>query len=479
MPQFRLARAVVAACATATFAIPSSALAAQGEVGCADVDVLVTRGSAEPSGSSLALDGSGGVNGPSGVWTYIRKEMQTPTDGSTPIGQIVRTDIDYPADLPYPSSIQGSVGDSAVFKRSVRLGTFRVITYLNSEHARCPNKRFVLLGYSQGAIVIKNALTQNPNLRLWIDSVAIPELNPNVVGKVAAIGTFADVGFNQLSGWATHADTTVGTEAPAYLHHTKDDLNRGQNDGTSSRVSQVQNPRDPAALSAFTGKIRDYCLQNDFICQGSGGLNEHLYYMDPLQPAPRKNLAIFAIQQLRNKVDKQYSATCTVESSTNGAGAGTSFPATLRFEATINDRVAPGGTASMTGIASTLSFPSASAAKLRTALGGATQVTRSIIAKWLVGTPSSGSASTRLFAAFNDSTLPISGSAAFSVAIPGAGGGTPKTLSWTAPSSGRLDFAAEQSYRALFYSSGGSATLDCQMPSTATHTLPFGRIIVS
>lgn len=481
MSQFSLARALAAACAAFAVATPSAAVAAAGEVGCADVDVIVVRGSGEPSGSSLALDGSGGVNGATGVWTYIRKELQTPTDGSTPIGQIVRTDVDYPADLPFPSSGQGEVADSAVFRRSVRLGTFRVITYLNEQNARCPNKRFVLLGYSQGAIVAANAITPDLSKRVWIDNVTIPTLNASASSRVTAVGLFADVGFNQANGWATHDSTIFGTSAPAYLRDTYDDLNRGWNDGSSSHITTAPQVRDATALVGHLKKVRSYCIKDDFICQGTGGLAQHLYYMDANKPAPRRNLAIFAIQQLRNEFDKTYAGVqCTITSAPESAVVGMTETFTMRFQGTVDDRATVGTNSTTTNLRSTLSFGFNEASLLKAALGNASAIARLQVWSPLESRRGGVWQQSASYSAYTDATYPLTGG--FSASLPGGSqAGTTKTVTWTNGSAGTNDLSLSSDlYVRADAQGGGTAWLSCDLgnlPASQFAGRQFGRIV--
>lgn len=479
------ARWLAASFLALSFAAPAPALAATGEVGCADVDVLVIRGSSEPSGSSLALDGSGGVNGPTGVWTFIRKEMQTPTDGSTPIGQIVRTDVDYPADLPFPSSIQGDVADSTVFRRSVRLGTFRVITYLNSQAQRCPNKRYVLLGYSQGAIVAANAVTPDTNKRIWIDNVAIPALDPGVATKVAALGLFADVGFNQANGWAEHATTAFGASAPAYLQGTYDDLNRGWNDGNSSHITTAPQVRDVTALPDHQGKVRSYCIQNDFICQGTGGLSEHLYYMDAGLPGPRKNLAIFVVQQLRNQVDKTYAnAQCTFTQATDPAIVGMGMSLSLRFQASVVDRAVAGGNNTTSKLRATVSYNGNQASLLKVALGNPGAISKTKInlpVSYRQAVSGVTFSQTTPLDTYNDTVVPLG--SGFSVGLPGGSqANASPSADWLFVTAGPADLLLGSTFTVTVDGQGGgNAVMSCNLnnqASTAFGGRHFGRIAV-
>jgi hypothetical protein len=299
-----------------TLANVSNAAAAPEERGCAKLDVLVARGTAEPYPGSLNLDGfhpngTSDRNAPNGVWTLIRKELTNSTDPAFPslpnlqpgvpngYMSVVRTDISYPAALFTMSS-------------SVSIGTNRVVNYVNSETERCnaagTPKKFALLGYSQGALVMGNVMTP-PALRLpnGYPSGSV-ELTPAAKQAIIAVALFADAGFSSRDTYpdgtlneASHAATPL-TTGPAYMVGTYEDLDRRMNDGSYTTGAQGILWHYHARLNRFgvewAGKVRNYCIFRDPICQGgSGGFEEHLFYAGDTEA--KRNLAIFVIQKFR------------------------------------------------------------------------------------------------------------------------------------------------------------------------------------
>ena len=95
---------------------------------CADVDVSVARGTFEP--------GTLGVIVGDPVYAALQKALPGKALSAYP--------VNYPADLGEPASVQKGNAD--------------LVSHVSSQAAACPNQRFVLVGYSQGANVVDNSL---------------------------------------------------------------------------------------------------------------------------------------------------------------------------------------------------------------------------------------------------------------------------------------------------------------------------------
>lgn len=168
-------------------------------------------------------------------------------------GEAKRMDLDYPA--------TGEVREGAT------VGVRTLIDTLNVQTEACAEQRFVLLGYSQGALVIGDALTA-PEERLVGGTVGA--LSEEAAGRVLAIVLYGDPRF-------------VGSEA----------YNAGDFDPETNGLL----PRAEGALSAFSERIRDYCVARDFVCQSSRDLDEsgHVaYFTNGMQ----EDGAAFAITRL-------------------------------------------------------------------------------------------------------------------------------------------------------------------------------------
>jgi len=145
-------------------------------------------------------------------------------------------DLDYPADT--------EVREGGTHGVRQLLDTIRVQT------AQCPLQKLVLLGYSQGAFVIGDALSA-PEDRM-IGTTA-GEIDATGAAAIAAVVLYGDPRF-------------VGSEsydAGDYLVEVNGLL-----------------PRPAGALEGYTERLRDFCSAADFICQSQLDLSEdgHVSY---------------------------------------------------------------------------------------------------------------------------------------------------------------------------------------------------------
>jgi len=106
----------------ATVSAPSASAAT-----CSDVDVVAARGTFEP-GTLGAIVGDP-------VYSALQKKLTGKN--------LTSYKVNYPADLSLTSAAQGNAD---------------LVNHVNSQAAACPNQRFVLVGYSQGANVVDNSL---------------------------------------------------------------------------------------------------------------------------------------------------------------------------------------------------------------------------------------------------------------------------------------------------------------------------------
>ncbi len=135
-------------------------------------------------------------------------------------------------------------------------GVRRLIDQLNVQAEHCPDQRTILLGYSQGAFVIGDALV-GPKDRLIGETVG--ELTPQAKDQLLAVVLYGDPRF------AGGEPYDVGT--------------------FDEKVGGIL-PRHAGALAPFAERVRDYCVKNDFVCQASDSLDEkgHVaYYRNGMQ----------------------------------------------------------------------------------------------------------------------------------------------------------------------------------------------------
>ncbi|RGE17943.1 cutinase family protein [Leucobacter sp. wl10] len=151
-------------------------------------------------------------------------------------GEVQRLDLEYPADTDV--------------KEGGTVGARTLIDTLNVQAQTCEEQRFILLGYSQGALVIGDALS-SPDVRLVGQTVG--EVSEEAVERVLAIVFYGNPRF-------------VGSEPFDYGSY-------------DPRLNGIL-PRPPGSLDAYADRVRDYCVAGDFVCQSSLDLDEepHVEY---------------------------------------------------------------------------------------------------------------------------------------------------------------------------------------------------------
>jgi hypothetical protein len=170
---------------------------------CSAVTVIAARGTGEPSGTGFLLG---------------RVARQVDANVSV---RLTIVGLNYPA--------------TANFAVSSRQGIAELRRLIAAERA---GACLVLLGYSQGAIVVGDALAA---------------LGSTDAAKVRAVAMFGDPRFNSAEPY---------------------------NVGSFASNSRGVNRRPTGQLAAFRSRIQNYCNGGDTVCQGSGaqGSGSHLDY---------------------------------------------------------------------------------------------------------------------------------------------------------------------------------------------------------
>lgn len=291
---------------------------------CPVFNVVVARGTEQAAKQDEALDGKPtwtegvhriGPDAPSGIWWRIASELYFPADlpASTPRltakSQLLRTDLTYPA--------------TNFFNESTPGGTIELLRYLNRMNVHCPSTRFVLLGYSQGAMVIAEALSAPGKRKAWFGG--IDQLTTATTNAIAAVGLVANPSFNRSQSVRARSDYDQPALVGGFRDGTWPDSNKGMNDGNFNPAYSGINPRNVTAypvkalpsplwpgtsasmyvvnpaLDADTGsKVRDFCKSRDYICQ-AGNWNSSPYYHElyKSENTHRRNLAVFALEKLK------------------------------------------------------------------------------------------------------------------------------------------------------------------------------------
>lgn len=185
---------------------------------CTPYLVVTARGTAEPRKKKQLL---------SPVVRAIKKALPE---------QVATLDLDYPADTDV------NLGGT----RGARL----LLDTLNVQSEACPEQRFVLLGYSQGALIVGDALADAPSRLV---GVAAGQLSEAAADRVVAVVLYGNPRFSGAEPYASGSyDEALGGILP----------------------------REASSLDVFADRIRDFCVKTDFICQSSMDLNEkgHVAY---------------------------------------------------------------------------------------------------------------------------------------------------------------------------------------------------------
>lgn len=198
-------------------------------------------------------------------------------------GEVERLDLDYPAD--------------SDVKEGGTVGARTLIDTLNVQTDTCDEQRFILLGYSQGALVVGDALSA-PEARLVGGTVG--EVSEAAAERVFAVVFYGNPRF-------------VGSEPFDY--------------GSYSPQLNGILPRPPGSLDAYADRLRDYCVAGDFVCQSSLDLDEgpHVEYYTNGMP---QDGAAFVITRLDPPRD-----TSSSDASSTGEGDGESESETAKDEA--------------------------------------------------------------------------------------------------------------------------------------------------
>ncbi|MFF8018100.1 cutinase family protein [Streptomyces sp. NPDC007929] len=175
---------------------------------CSDVEVVAARGTFEPGTLGFI------VGDP--VYSALRK---------TAAGKNLSSyKVNYPADLSPTSAAQGNLD---------------LVNHVKSQAAACPNQKFVLVGYSQGANVVDNSIGIS-SAGAVVGSPIVATLPAAVEPKVAAVLLF----------------------------------------GNPIRAL------GKSVTGAYQSRTLDLCAEGDPVCENGGGdVGAHLSYRDDAEEA--------------------------------------------------------------------------------------------------------------------------------------------------------------------------------------------------
>lgn len=210
---------------------------------CGNIRIISARGSTEPQQGSRLL-----------------KPIGATIANAFP-GRVSYSELDYPATIKRfvpPADID--LGESP------SIGVANLVTRLNDIAGQEPGTCFVLLGYSQGAQVVGEALAP-PSRRICGQRAG--EISRLARDRITAVALFGDPRF------------TKGEPS---------------NTGTFDPAREGLFPRSPGALDQYADRLQNYCARDDVTCQGAtGNLQAHTSYFSNSMPA---EAAAFVIQRI-------------------------------------------------------------------------------------------------------------------------------------------------------------------------------------
>lgn len=236
-PRRRRVARLAASLAVAGAVVTTGGPAADAQADCSDVEVVTARGTWEPQDAAFLLP-------------QVADRIESGLTGMS----VSVYDVRYPAQPSFSTSAPQGVTD--------------LVNHVNAEAQSCPDQRYVLLGYSQGALVVGDALVA-PSGRAYRQTG--PTLSSAATQRIEAVGMYGSMRF-------------TGGEP----------YNAGDHD--PARSSALPRPR--GALSAYADRTIDYCYSNDWVCQNSGSFITHLGYI--WDSEAQQEVADFAVEQVRS-----------------------------------------------------------------------------------------------------------------------------------------------------------------------------------
>ncbi len=224
---------------------------------CADLHFIFARG----SGSGLgATDAQAWQSALELELERLNSTRSTPlTSTFYELGSAPQSGAQYPA-AAVSDSAQGylnalgalvSAGNAGDFGASVRAGQQEIINYIANVSSTCPETKFVLGGYSQGAMVVSGAL---------------PSLNPD---QILYAATFGDPKLYLPEGKGTPAAACLGiTPLSNYRINVPD----------CAAYEGILGSYRPYQPAGYTGKLGTWCNRRDVMCSSGWNLDDHMVY---------------------------------------------------------------------------------------------------------------------------------------------------------------------------------------------------------
>lgn len=225
--------------------------------GCDDVRFVFARGSGESLGDKSFQ-----------AWqSAISQQLRTSTLHYSfyELGSTSQSGYQYPA-VAVSGNFWGYVnlvgaafsgGAAFAFGESVRQGMGELKNYIKNVSASCPNTQFVLGGYSQGAMILSQSLSDLPT------------------HKITYVATFGDPklylpeGSNRDGFWYKVPDACLGKNLSNYRVHVPD----------CHAFEGVLGSQRPYQTTDYIDKIGTWCNASDIMCSSGMNISDHSAYV--------------------------------------------------------------------------------------------------------------------------------------------------------------------------------------------------------
>lgn len=233
-----------------TFALQRSSAS---QASCVDLEYIFARGSGEPlNGASMTTWQTENTTAIKDAGLNLRYRFYE-------LGSDPDAEFQYPAS-PVSGSVEGisnllgayfSAGSAFRFGQSVRIGEQELQAHLAEISASCPETKFVLGGYSQGAMLVTHSL---------------PTLDSS---RILYVANFGDPKTYLPEGKGNHPDACLGRNFSDYRAYVSD----------CHAYEGVLGSYRPYQPPAYLGKLGLWCNGLDIMCSSGFNIADHSQYV--------------------------------------------------------------------------------------------------------------------------------------------------------------------------------------------------------
>ncbi|KIW36239.1 uncharacterized protein PV06_11486 [Exophiala oligosperma] len=255
-------------------ALAATATAASSNTTCAEgLYILCARGSGEPAVAPKAGTYPDNTGSPGVLALQVAQQIK---------GTIIAGVI-YPATDP---TATGALNLTA-YELSENTGAKSIVEEVNQYHSACPDSKIALIGYSQGAQVIQDALCGGTGGDFNSDAPLSPDL---VEKNVIAIALIAD---------------------PTHIANTTYDHGTGVHDGVFPR-------KNTTVCNQYSGLMGSWCGRGDRYCDS--GNNDTIHNLAPL--TYDTDVVQFVVEKWQNSTSQGGSGSTAIGTASSSTMAG-------------------------------------------------------------------------------------------------------------------------------------------------------------